>query len=140
MELVDLHREECLRLLAVETIGRVVYTEAALPAAHPVTYCLDRDEVVFRTGYGSKLAAAARHRVVGFEVDAYHLPTRTGWSVLGVGVAYEVTDSDRLAALAARMPAPWAPDRTEHTIAVPLQRLTGRRLVPAQSRLDSTPA
>ena len=140
MELVDLRREECLRLLADETIGRVVYTEAALPAAHPVTYCLDRDEVVFRTGDGSKLAAASRHRVVGFEVDAYNLPARTGWSVLGVGVAYEVTDRDRLAALAARMPAPWAPDRTEHTIAVPLQRLTGRRLVPAQSSLDSTPA
>jgi hypothetical protein len=36
---------------------------------------------------------------------------------------------DRLAELAERMPAPWAPHRTAHTIAIPLQRLSGRRLV-----------
>jgi hypothetical protein len=50
-------------------------------------------------------------------------------------VAYEVTDPDRLAALAALadlMPAPRAADRREHTIAVPLQRLTGRRLAPSR--------
>ena len=73
MELVDVQREECLALLAEGVVGRMVYTEGAMPAAHPVTYCLDGDEVVFRTGDGSKLAAAARHHVVGFEIDAYGL-------------------------------------------------------------------
>jgi hypothetical protein len=38
------------------------------------------------------------------------------------------------------MPTPWAPDHAEHTVAVPLQRLTGRRLVAAQPSLDSTTA
>jgi nitroimidazol reductase NimA-like FMN-containing flavoprotein (pyridoxamine 5'-phosphate oxidase superfamily) len=140
MELVDVQREECLALLAEGVVGRMVYTEGAMPAAHPVTYCLDGDEVVFRTGDGSKLAAAARHHVVGFEIDAYDVLTRTGWSVLGIGMAYEVTDPDRLTVLADRMPPPWAPDRTGHTIAVPLQRLTGRRLSPARLGLDRRPA
>jgi hypothetical protein len=49
--------------------------------------------------------------------------------VLGVGEAYEVIVPDRLAELAARLPMPWAPNRTAHTIAIPLQRLTGLRLV-----------
>lgn len=137
MELVDLRREECLRLLAKAVVGRVVYTEGATPAADPVTYSLDRDEVVFRTADGSKLAAGSRHRVVGFEIDAYDVDSRTGWSVLGVGMAYEVTDPDRLAALGDHVPPPWAPDRTGHTIAVPLHRLTGRRLCPGRLGLGN---
>ena len=129
-ELTELGQDECLRLLAGSLIGRVVFTEAALPAAHPVTYLLDGDEVVFRTANGGKLAAATLHHVVAFQVDHVDPATRTGWSVLGVGEAYEVTDPRRLADLADRMPAPWAPIRSGHTVAIPLQRLTGRVLGP----------
>jgi nitroimidazol reductase NimA-like FMN-containing flavoprotein (pyridoxamine 5'-phosphate oxidase superfamily) len=129
VELVELDEAECLRLLARSEIGRIVFTDAALPAAQPVTYMLDGEEVIFRTGGGSKLAAAARGAVVAFQVDEIDPSTRTGWTVLGVGAAYEVLVPRRLAELAERMPDPWAPNRTTHTIAVPLQRLTGRRLV-----------
>ncbi len=128
-ELMRLDRHECLCLLAKIAIGRVVFTEAALPAAQPVNYLLDGEEVLFRAGAGSKLAAATRHAVVAFEVDEIDARTQTGWSVLGVGEAYEVLDPARLAELAERMPAPWTADRTGHTISIPLQRLTGRRLV-----------
>ena len=44
----------------------MVFTEGALPAAHPVTYLIDDEEVIFRTGARSKLAAAAHHHIVGF--------------------------------------------------------------------------
>jgi nitroimidazol reductase NimA-like FMN-containing flavoprotein (pyridoxamine 5'-phosphate oxidase superfamily) len=135
VELLDLDRDECLRLLAESEIGRVVFTDAALPAAQPVNYLLDGEEVVFRTGGGSKLAAGTRNAVVAFQVDEIDNTTRSGWAVLGVGEAYEVTVPERLADLAERMPAPWAPDRTAHTIAIPLRRLTGRRLI-----ILSTPA
>lgn len=111
----------------------MVFTDAALPAAQPVNYRLDDGEILFRTGTGSKLAAATRHAVVAFEVDEIDVDTRTGWSVLGVGEAYEVLDPTRLADLAERMPPPWAPGRTAHTIAIPLRRLTGRRLAPCPS-------
>ena len=129
-ELTELGREECLRLLAGGVVGRVVFTEAALPAAHPVTYLLDGDDVVFCTANGDRLAAATLHRVVAFQVDEIDPAHRTGWSVLGVGEAYEVTDPRRLAGLAARLPAPWAANRGGHTVAIPLQRLTGRVLGP----------
>jgi uncharacterized protein len=128
-ELVALDRHECLRLLAGGRIGRVVFTDAALPAAQPVNYLLDGEEVVFRTGVGSKLAAAARRAVVAFQVDDIDVDAETGWSVLGVGEAYEVTAPTRLAELAERLPIPWAPHRTAHTISIPLQKLTGRRVV-----------
>jgi nitroimidazol reductase NimA-like FMN-containing flavoprotein (pyridoxamine 5'-phosphate oxidase superfamily) len=129
-ELTELGHDECLRLLADALIGRVVFTEAALPAAHPVTYLLDGNEVVFRTANGGKLAAATLHHVVAFQVDDVDPGGRTGWSVLGVGEAYEVTDPRRLADLAARMPAPWAANQDSHTVAIPLQRLTGRAVGP----------
>ena len=50
-----------------------MYTAAAMPAAHPVNYLLDGEEVVFRTGSGTKLTAAARGIVVGFQVDEIDL-------------------------------------------------------------------
>jgi nitroimidazol reductase NimA-like FMN-containing flavoprotein (pyridoxamine 5'-phosphate oxidase superfamily) len=127
-ELTELRREECLRLLAGTVVGRIVFTEGALPAAHPVTYLLDGEEIVFCAANGGKLAAATLHHVVAFEVDEIDVPARSGWSVLGVGQAYEVTDPVRLAALADHLPMSWTPNRGSHTVAVPLQRLTGRRL------------
>jgi uncharacterized protein len=125
-------RPGCLDLLASSQIGRVVYTEKAMPAAHPVNYLLDGEEIVFRTGGGAKLAAAARGAVVGFQADDINLERRSGWSVLGVGEAYEIVDPDRLSALADRLPTPWVSGRTGHCISIPLQRLTGRWLFPAE--------
>ena len=126
--LEELRREECLALLGRTVVGRVVFTEAALPAAHPVAFLLDAEEIVFRTAGSGALAAATLRRVVGFQADEIDLSRRTGWSVLGVGQAYEVCDPERLAALAGRLPTPWAPNTDTHTVAIPLQRLTGRRL------------
>jgi hypothetical protein len=128
--LSEIDRAGCLRLLASAQIGRVVYTEAAMPAAHPVNYLLDAEEIVFRTGDGAKLAAAACGVVVGFQADEIDVERRSGWSVLGVGEAYEILDPARLADLDGRLPAPWAPDRASHCISIPLQRLTGRWLSP----------
>jgi nitroimidazol reductase NimA-like FMN-containing flavoprotein (pyridoxamine 5'-phosphate oxidase superfamily) len=131
VELVELDTAECLRLLAGHQLGRVVFTDAALPAAQPVTYLLDEEEIVFRAGGGGKLATATLNAVVAFQVDRIDAVTRTGWTVLGVGQAYEVVVPSRLAGLAERLPVPGIPDRTTHTIAIPLQRLSGRRLVAA---------
>ncbi|MFC4944929.1 pyridoxamine 5'-phosphate oxidase family protein [Pseudonocardia sp. GCM10023141] len=138
-ELVMLDREQCIALLGSAVIGRVVFTDGALPSAQPVNFVLDGEEVVFRTSNGSKLAAATRHAVVAFEVDDIDHATRTGWSVLGVGQAYEVVEPARLAELAELQPDPWAPDRTAHTISIPLQMLSGRRLVLTEPALLPVP-
>jgi nitroimidazol reductase NimA-like FMN-containing flavoprotein (pyridoxamine 5'-phosphate oxidase superfamily) len=124
----ELDRHECLRLLAAYPFGRVVFTDAALPAAQPVHYLLDKEEIIFRAANGSKLASATRHAVIGFQLDHIDVATRSGWSVLGVGQAYEIVDAARLDELTPRLPALWGPSRLAHTIAIPLQQLTGRRL------------
>lgn len=128
-EMVSLDRAECLRLLSQGVIGRVIYTAEAMPAARPVNYALVGEEIIFRTG-GGHLATATNEAVVGFEVDDIDLATRTGWSLLVVGRAYRVSDPDRLFEITFRVPPPWAPGRTTHTIAIPTRQLTGRRVGP----------
>lgn len=78
---------ECQQLLASTGVGRVIFTENALPSATPVNYVMDGHAVVFRTSPGSRLARATDDAVVAFEVDHIDDEHRSGWSVLVVGVA-----------------------------------------------------
>jgi nitroimidazol reductase NimA-like FMN-containing flavoprotein (pyridoxamine 5'-phosphate oxidase superfamily) len=124
----QLDRAECLRLLGSAPVGRVVFSQAALPAAQPVAYLLDDEEVLFHAEPGSRFAAATRNRVVAFQVDDVDAPARRGWSLLGVGEAYEVLEPTRLAALTRRLPVLWVRSTGAlHTMSVPMQLLSGRR-------------
>jgi hypothetical protein len=62
-------------------------------------------------------------------VDDINGETRTGWSVVGIGEAYEIVDPTRLAELAAKLPQSWTTYPGAHTVSIPLQVLTGRNLV-----------
>jgi uncharacterized protein len=128
VEVRMLERGDCLRRLAGCGVGRVVFTDSAMPAIQPVNYFLDDEEIIFRTSRDSKLATATRHAIVAFEVDEIDTLTGTGWSVVGIGEAYEVVDPVRLARFATPLPEPWAPHRGAHTLSIPLQLLTGRNL------------
>lgn len=127
-ELVELTRNECLSLLADGVIGRVIFTDHALPTVQPVNYLLDGEEIIFRTANGSKLAAATRNAVVAFQLDEFDMTARSGWTVLGVGEAYEVVNPARLAELADLQPDPWVREHDAHTLSIPLTIVTGRRL------------
>jgi nitroimidazol reductase NimA-like FMN-containing flavoprotein (pyridoxamine 5'-phosphate oxidase superfamily) len=129
IEVRMLERGDCLRRLAGGGIGRVVYTDSAMPAIQPVNYFLDGEEIIFRTEDDSKLVIATRHAIVAFEVDDINGQTRTGWSVVGIGEAYEIVDPTRLAELAAKLPQSWTTYPGAHTVSIPLQVLTGRNLV-----------
>ncbi|MCP2350086.1 pyridoxamine 5'-phosphate oxidase family protein [Nonomuraea roseoviolacea] len=123
-----LTREECLRLLSRAPIGRIVFTDRALPAVQPVTFRLYGDSVVIRTSAGSKLAAATRHAVVAFEADEFDVDRRTGWSVTAVGRARAVRDPDEIARLSELAPAAWAPGERNHYIVVDMEQVTGRQI------------
>nr|BFE79301.1 hypothetical protein GCM10020093_019020 [Planobispora longispora] len=66
-----LSRAECLELLASVPIGRIVFTDRALPAIQPVNYVLDGNRLVIRATAGSKLALAVRDTIVALEADAF---------------------------------------------------------------------
>jgi RimJ/RimL family protein N-acetyltransferase len=66
-----LSRGESMELLRSVPVGRIVFTDRALPAITPVNFAvLDNDDVVIRTGVGSRLAAATNEAIVAFEADS----------------------------------------------------------------------
>ena len=86
-----LSEAECRRLLGTHTLGRVGVTSGGLPHILPVCYLYDAGCVVFRTGAGTKLRAAASGDVLAFEVDHFDPASGQGWSVLALGRASVVT-------------------------------------------------
>jgi uncharacterized protein len=76
---------ECRRLLASATIGRLAFTDGALPAVVPVPFALVDDSVVIPVRRDDPLAHAARGAVMAFEVDSYVDRPGAGWSVTVVG-------------------------------------------------------
>jgi nitroimidazol reductase NimA-like FMN-containing flavoprotein (pyridoxamine 5'-phosphate oxidase superfamily) len=128
----ELGRDECLRLLAGQKVGRLLLVEDAVPIAQPVNYVLDGEEVVFATGSRRKRRAAERQRTLGFQIDHVDSDSHCGWSVLGGGEAYEITAPLRLAQLDRAMGDSWVPGAVGHVIAIPLRILQGRRLALAE--------
>jgi nitroimidazol reductase NimA-like FMN-containing flavoprotein (pyridoxamine 5'-phosphate oxidase superfamily) len=130
IEMLD--REECLRLLATQEVGRVAVVDHGQPHVMPVNYVLDGDAVVFRTAAGTKLAGATGSQVA-FEVDETDRARRSAWSVVVHGLAQEVTAYDA-PALVDRIAAielhPWAEFDKPHVLRIAPHTITGRRVRP----------
>jgi len=130
-ELNVLDDAECMALMGSRPVGRIVFTENALPAVRLVNFVLHKDTVVIRTAPGSKLDAALRGAIVAFETDDYDPETCTGWSVTAIGEARAVRDDADVARLATLPLSPWAPGRRDRFISIACRRISGRRLAPA---------
>jgi nitroimidazol reductase NimA-like FMN-containing flavoprotein (pyridoxamine 5'-phosphate oxidase superfamily) len=125
---VPLDRDECDRLLKQMSVGRVAYTDAALPQIIPVNYAMDGKSIVFRTTARGRLAACCRDAIVAFEVDETDREARTGWSVLVVGDATAITDESEILR-ARQLPfAPWVDGQRDHYIRITPGIVTGRSL------------
>jgi hypothetical protein len=127
-ELEVLDEEQCLTLLGTVTIGRLAFTEAALPAVQPVSFAAVGGEIFIPTRQGSQVATASRGAVVAFEVDDVDARARTGWNVTVVGpsrVISNTRDVRRLDELGAR---PWPPADTHCYIGVQIRLIRGRRI------------
>ena len=74
---------ECRRLLGRSGVGRVAFTDRAMPAIAAVPYRVVDDEVVLAVPTGSRLADAMHDAVVAFGVD----DLARGWTVTVVGEA-----------------------------------------------------
>ena len=128
----ELSREECLKLLASHHFGRVAVAGATdAPVIRPVNYVFDQSSqsVVFRTAQGSKFSALLRAAKAAFEIDGIDEQTRTGWSVIIVGVAEEVTRPTELDRLNRLGLDPWVSGTKPHWMEVRAWTVAGRRIV-----------
>ena len=128
--LQNVSEQECLALLRSAGLGRIALRIGDSPAILPVNFAMLDDDVVFRTDPGSKLSAALMGIQVAFEVDHAEGPGRAGWSVLVVGYAEEIRDSETLERVSRLELEPWVGGR--HRLRRPhsVARITGRRIVP----------
>ncbi|GAA4473923.1 pyridoxamine 5'-phosphate oxidase family protein [Phytohabitans houttuyneae] len=133
---------DCLRLLGSVSLGRVVYTEKALPAIRPVNHVLDGDTVIIRSHLGGSLATAVgsgRGVVVAYEADDIDVVDQLGWSVVVTGVAHLVADSREVARYQGLL-RPWVDIATDCVIRIEARMVTGYRIRAAVSSVDEQAA
>jgi uncharacterized protein len=133
MTLIDngleiLSPDQCRDLLRRTTFGRVAVTVAALPAIFPVNYAVTGDQIVFRTGEGTKLRAALERAVVAFQIDHIDESAGSGWSVMAVGMAEEITDPHEIRAAERLGLHPFAAGDRSHFVRIRPEFLSGRRI------------
>jgi uncharacterized protein len=127
-ELTVLPRIESLALLGSVAIGRIVFTDRAMPAITPVNFAvLPNGDIVIRSGPGSKLSAATRGAVVAFEADEISDSRHDGWSVVVTGHARHVVSADELAEIDGSLPAPWVAGERHDVIRISADIVEGRR-------------
>jgi hypothetical protein len=130
-----LTEEECWPLLESVSVGRVVFTQRAMPAIRPVNHIIDGRTIVIKTHLGAAIAARAsdgrpgpQGSVVCYEADELDPIRRTGWSVIVTGMARLIT-SPAAAARYAAAPEPWIAGERNQVVAIEPQFISGVRLV-----------
>ncbi|WNO77010.1 helix-turn-helix domain-containing protein [Streptomyces sp. AM8-1-1] len=131
-QFIALDHAECWALLSAYGIGRLAVSTPNGPEILPLNYCVDDEDIAFRTAPGSVAASVDGHDAA-FEVDHIDDVMSEGWSVLAVGTAHAVTAPHAVRHLnELAHSAPWAGgnDRTLWLTLTP-RRITGRRIVAA---------
>jgi len=124
-ELLD--ETACLRLLSSAPIGRIAFTQDALPAVQPVVFAIAGGEVFIPTHQGSRVAAASREAVVAFQADEFDVGAGTGWSVTVVGPSRVITETAEMLRVDGLGIRPWPPGQGRCYIGVQVRLVSGQR-------------
>jgi uncharacterized protein len=116
----------CWELLRSAEVGRLAVAVDAQPDIFPINFVVDHGTVVFRTGAGSKLAAASSNRVA-FEADGYDPGTSEAWSVVIKGRAEEIKQlHERIESMDLPL-FPWHAEPKPYVMRVVPETISGRR-------------
>jgi len=128
--LLELGANECERLLATASLGRLAVIVNGRPEIFPVNHVFDPTSrrVAFPTRDGTKLHAALNWPWVAFEVDGEEPDGSEGWSVLVVGKAIELTDTAEIARVSDLRDVLWGTGTGVHWVSVEPSQMTGRRI------------
>jgi len=127
--MAELGRAEAMALLGGVSLGRIVFTQNALPTIRPVNHVLDRGEIVIRTHAGAALTRQTGRSgnggvVVAYEAEAIDPHTHLGWSVIVTGYARLVTDPQDLARYQALL-EPWVDQTMDYAVRIRPDLVTG---------------
>ena len=124
--LVELTREECVRLLSTHRLGRLVISLPGRPAVvRPVDYTFASGSIFVRTAPGTKLHALLRATAATFEIDELG---PHGWSVIVQGRPELVEQPPDLRRLALSGHRSTAPGRRDTWVRIRARTISGRRI------------
>jgi hypothetical protein len=85
--LVSMPDDECWRLLAAGSVGRISWIRGDRPFVVPVNFAVDGTRIHLRTSAYSALAQEVDSAQVAFQVDDIDATTQSGWTVVAQGRA-----------------------------------------------------
>ena len=115
----------CWDILRTVSVGHLAVLVDGYPEVFPVNYKVDHESVVFRTGEGTKVRAAAGPLAVALEADG--LDGQEAWSVLVKGKAVILERSDELLAGVGLTLFPWQAGDKDYFVRVVPTSVSGRR-------------
>lgn len=127
----ELSESECWSLLRSAAVGRLGVAIGDHPDIFPINHFVDGNTILFRSGAGTKLAAAVLGRSVAFEVDGYDADVGEAWSVVVKGQArqvenmFEFLDAEQLPLF------PWHRGPKPNIVRIEADEITGRRFYAA---------
>jgi nitroimidazol reductase NimA-like FMN-containing flavoprotein (pyridoxamine 5'-phosphate oxidase superfamily) len=122
--MVELSTEECWDLLEDEQFGRLAYRLVDEVHLVPINYVTDGTSLLFRTGSGNKLLAAALHSDVALEIDWHD--DLSAWSVVARGRLRRLGE-DEAARVDALPLQPWVETLKFDVVELAAEVVTGRR-------------
>ena len=128
--LEELDGQQCAELLAISWMGRLAVNVGDHPEIFPVNHAFDplTGDIAFPSRTGTKLHAAIAAPWVAFEVDGVDGDDGSGWSVLVVGRAEEITNRHEIEHMIRLRKAGWALSEQSRWLRIRPQRITGRRI------------
>lgn len=124
--LVELSDDECWRLLASGTVGRIAWIRADRPFVIPVNFAVEGTKIHLQSSPYSALVLEVDGSRVAFQVDDLDADTRSGWTVVAQGRA-ETRVPDQLTP-----PSPsvdvWPTGARPVSIVIDVTEVSGRRL------------
>lgn len=134
--------QECWRLLGEASVGRLAVLVDGRPDIFPVSYKVDNESLVFRTGTGTKQQALDAGSPLAFEADRASAEFGVAWSIVVKGRAVRETDSDVNMNALGRALFPWQGIGKDYLVRIVPETVTGRRftITPAgwTASLDDT--
>ncbi|PNI09732.1 pyridoxamine 5'-phosphate oxidase [Arthrobacter sp. AFG7.2] len=134
----------CWDLLRVVSVGHLAVLVDGHPEIFPVNYKVDHQSVVFRTGAGTKLQAAAGPAAVALEADGTDQEQGTAWSVQVKGHAEVLDPSPDLMTGVGLTLFPWQAGHKDQFVRIIPTAVSGRRFTVTPpltwwSHLDNPP-
>jgi len=121
----ELSEQECWDLLAAHEVGRLATTAGGVIDIFPITYVIDRETFVFRTGPGTKLVELTINDQVALEID--HYDESSGYSVIVHGRAEQLDSMGDIDAAAALPLTSLFPTDRPRFVRITPTSITGRR-------------